>query len=92
MADEEYNFDYIELEPDHVADLLLNLASTLSPMLGAGLAPLNGEAPIVGITSETDGGIIAYAIGQAHADAIVSALRAAEGAYEAEMVSAEARV
>lgn len=92
MSDEEYNFDYMDLEPSNVADLMLTVATTLDESLGAGLAALRSEVPLVGITSETDGGIIAYAIGHAHADAIVRALRAAEGEYEAEMVSAGERV
>ena len=88
----EYNFDYQDLDEDNVADLLLNVAVTLSTTLSAGLAPLRADAPLIGITSEEDGGIIAYAIGQDHADAMVRALRAAEGEYEAEMVSAKARI
>jgi hypothetical protein len=45
------------------------------------------ERQLVAITSETDGGIVAYAIGLDHATALVRALNAAEGEYEAELVA-----
>jgi hypothetical protein len=45
------------------------------------------ENALVPIISETDGGIVGYALGIEHATAIVRALNAAEGEYEAEMVA-----
>lgn len=41
---------------------------------------------LVPIISETDGGIIGYAISLPHAMAMIRALNAAEGEYEAEMI------
>lgn len=66
------NFSYDRLAP-------------LSVQVDAIAAATNDE--LVPITSETDGGIIAYAIGLDHATAMVRALNAAEGEYEAELVA-----
>ena len=68
---DNYGFDYQPLDADNVAD--------------AGRSLFKGD--LFGIVSETDGGIIAYAIGEDHAHAIVRTLLAAEGEYEADMVA-----
>lgn len=73
---EESNFDHMDLDVDNLKDLWKSAY----------------KDELFGIISETDGGIIAYAIGQDHADAIVRALRAAEDEYEAEMISARDRL
>lgn len=77
----ESNFDYQTLDTDiNIPDLLASTAATLVSEKAA-------SDGLWGITSETDGGIIAYAIGLDHATAIVRALNAAEGEYEAELVA-----
>lgn len=64
------------LDPDpHVADLLDNVADTLT---SATRPYRRVPAHLVGIASENDGGIIAYAIGEEHAAFIVKALNAME--------------
>jgi hypothetical protein len=73
---DDETFDYQPLDADNVADAQRSLDA----------------GDLYGIIDITGGGIVAYAIGQDHADAIVRALRAASGEYEAEMVSAAARV
>lgn len=72
---DDNNFDYMHLDEDNIADL--------------GRSIYRNE--LYGIISENDGGIIAYAIGRDHANAIVRALNTASGEYEAEMVSAKGR-
>ena len=69
-------FDYQDLNSVNEADLMKSFA----------------RKELVAITNETDGGIIAYAIGMPHAESMVRALNAAAGVYEAEMVSFESRV
>lgn len=76
---DEPNFYSQDLDPENVADLTLDLAVTLSPSLMAGTHHLQA-APLIGIVSERDGGIIAYAIGDENADQIVAALNAKEPA------------
>jgi hypothetical protein len=63
------DFDYMNLAVEELQDLWLSAY----------------QDNLFGIISEQDGGIVAYAIGRDHADAIVRALRAAKDEYKAEM-------
>jgi hypothetical protein len=77
MPDE---FDYQDLDYVNIADLMADASLTL------GTTSRVGERHILyGIVSESDGGIIAYAIGEDHARAIASALNMAVTPYEMAM-------
>ena len=65
--DDDPAFYSMDLDHLNMADLTHSMAETLSP-LGT------EDTALYGIVSERDGGIIAYAIGRAHAREIVVAL------------------
>lgn len=68
-------FWWLQLDKQqHIADLLINTAVTLDPVVSHRLA--GPEIPLYGIIDENEGGVIAYAIGADHANRIVNALEA----------------
>lgn len=67
------DFDYQYLDDTNIADFLKTVSNTLSSY------PSSDDGLLIGIVSEADGGIIAYALGREHADKIVSALHDANG-------------
>lgn len=73
------NFDYDTTPPQSTMQDAIAAASLTFDRRAA------GDEGLVPIESATDGGIIGYALGTAHAQAMVRALNAAEGEYEAEM-------
>lgn len=73
--DDDPKFYWMYLEPPHVGDLMLDVSVTLDAHLMAGVEHLHAGV-LFGIVSEDDGGIIAYAIGEEHANMIVKALNA----------------
>lgn len=70
---EDPQFYWMDLEPQNVGDLMLDVSVTLDAHLMAGVQHLH-VGVLYGIVSEDDGGIIAYAIGEEHANQIVKAL------------------
>lgn len=72
----EDDFYWMDLDPSNVGDLMLDISVTLSANLMAGVEHLH-VGTLIGIVSEEDGGIIAYAIGEDHAEQITKALRKA---------------
>jgi hypothetical protein len=70
------NFEWMDLDNDNISDLLNSVSVTLCSY---------DDTILYGIVSQSDGGIIAYALGFAHAVAIIEALNAAERVYRIEM-------
>ena len=73
--DDEPAFYWMELDPEHVGDMLLDASLTLGGYLAASIK-LPSIGYLIGIVSQEDGGIIGYAIGEEHATQIVKALNA----------------
>lgn len=63
-------FYTMPLDEENVADLLMHVAKTVTRY-----TPSREGNVLYGIVSEADGGIIAYAIGDEHAQQIVAALQ-----------------
>lgn len=72
---DEPKFYWMTLDPEHVGDLLLDASLTLGGYLTASIQ-LPSIGYLIGIVSQNDGGIIAYAVGEEHANQIVKALNA----------------
>lgn len=73
--DEGDRYSTMEIDKENVADLLGNVAATLRPSAGfERRRDRTGQFPLVGVVDDEAGGIVAYAIGDEHAERIAAAL------------------
>lgn len=79
IDDLDSRFYVMDMEDSHLGDLLHDIAEMLRPYSTALGDPMDPRHVLTAIVDEEDGGIIAYAIGEANARRIAVALEDVEG-------------